>query len=83
MSNPSIDEIVASLELWMQRGFFAPETELRIAALISDWRLRGELLKAERLYIIELEVENAELVARRAEIARLRAENRMLGECKS
>jgi hypothetical protein len=72
----SIEEIVSELERTEIPDNISM-TDLR--ALIADWRLRGELLKAERLHIIELEVENAELVARRAEIARLRAENRKLG----
>ena len=62
-----LDEIVADFEKF---GLLTAEGK---AALIADWRWRGELLKAERLHIIELEVENAELVAVRAELARLRS----------
>jgi hypothetical protein len=66
----SVEEIVSELERTEIPDNISM-TDLR--ALIADWRLRGELLKAERLHIIELEVENAELVALRAEYARLRS----------
>jgi hypothetical protein len=65
------DTNVATLEAWAANWDDGPKQ--LTTALIADWRWRGELLKAERLHIIELEIENAELVALRAELARLRS----------